>query len=194
MKIGLYFGSFNPIHVGHLIIVSHILNQAAVDRIWFVVSPLNPFKESATLLNEYDRLHLVQKAIETDLRLKVTDIEFSLPKPSYTVHTLAYLTEKYPEHTFSIIMGSDGFQNLDKWKNPEIIISNHQIIIYKRPGFEVDNKLNANITIMNAPLLDISSTHIRDLIKSGKSIKYLVPPEVEEEILASGLYKKPHKK
>ncbi|MGZ3851311.1 MAG: nicotinate (nicotinamide) nucleotide adenylyltransferase [Flavisolibacter sp.] len=194
MKIGLYFGSFNPIHVGHLIIVSHILNQAAVDRIWFVVSPLNPFKESATLLNEYDRLHLVQKAIETDLRLKVTDIEFSLPKPSYTVHTLAYLTEKYPEHSFSIIMGSDGFQNLDKWKNPEIIISNHQIIIYKRPGFEVDNKLNANITIMNAPLLDISSTHIRDLIKSGKSIKYLVPPEVEEEILASGLYKKPHKK
>ncbi|MGZ3880962.1 MAG: nicotinate (nicotinamide) nucleotide adenylyltransferase [Flavisolibacter sp.] len=194
MKIGLYFGSFNPIHVGHLIIVSHILNQAAVDRIWFVVSPLNPFKESATLLNEYDRLHLVQKAIETDLRLKVTDIEFSLPKPSYTVHTLAYLTEKYPEHSFSIIMGSDGFQNLDKWKNPEIIISNHQIIIYKRPGFEVDNKLNANITIMNAPLLDISSTHIRDLIKSGKSIKYLVPPEVEDEILASGLYKKPHKK
>ncbi|MGZ3924613.1 MAG: nicotinate (nicotinamide) nucleotide adenylyltransferase, partial [Flavisolibacter sp.] len=157
-------------------------------------SPLNPFKESATLLNEYDRLHLVQKAIETDLRLKVTDIEFSLPKPSYTVHTLAYLTEKYPEHSFSIIMGSDGFQNLDKWKNPEIIISNHQIIIYKRPGFEVDNKLNANITIMNAPLLDISSTHIRDLIKSGKSIKYLVPPEVEDEILASGLYKKPHKK
>ena len=107
---------------------------------------------------------------------------------------LAYLTEKYPEHTFSIIMGSDGFENLDKWKNPETIIKNHQIIIYKRPGFEVHNKLNANITIMDAPLLEISSTHIRDLVKSGKSIKYLVPPSVEEEILASGLYKKLQRK
>lgn len=194
MKIGLYFGSFNPIHVGHLIIANHILNQGEVDRIWFVVSPLNPFKESATLLNEYDRLHLVQKAIEADPRLKASDIEFSLPKPSYTIHTLAYLTEKYPEHTFSIIMGSDGFENLDKWKNPETIIKNHQIIIYKRPGFEVHNKLNADITIMNAPLLEISSTHIRDLVKSGKSIKYLVPPSVEEEILASGLYKKLQRK
>ena len=194
MKIGLYFGSFNPIHVGHLIIGNHILNQGEVDRIWFVVSPLNPFKESATLLNEYDRLHLVQKAIEADPRLKASDIEFSLPKPSYTIHTLAYLTEKYPEHTFSIIMGSDGFENLDKWKNPETIIKNHQIIIYKRPGFEVHNKLNADITIMNAPLLEISSTHIRDLVKSGKSIKYLVPPSVEEEILASGLYKKLQRK
>jgi nicotinate-nucleotide adenylyltransferase len=160
----------------------------------FVVSTLYPFKESNTLLNEYDRLHLVQKAIEGDVRLKATDIEFSLPKPSYTVHTLAYLTEKYPEHAVSIIMGSDGFQNLDKWKNPDTIINNYKIIIYKRPGFEVDNKLNANITIMDAPLLQISSTHIRDLIKSGKSIKYLVPPSVEEEILASGLYKKAYKK
>ena len=194
MKVGLYFGSFNPIHVGHLIIANHILNQATVDRVWFVVSPLNPFKESNTLLNEYDRLHLVQKAIEGDVRLKATDIEFSLPKPSYSVHTLAYLTEKYPDHAFSIIMGSDGFQNLDKWKNPDTIINNYKIIIYKRPGFEVDNKLNANITIMDAPLLQISSTHIRDLIKSGKSIKYLVPPSVEEEILASGLYKKAYKK
>ena len=194
MRIGLYFGSFNPVHIGHLIIANHILNQSEVDRIWFVVSPLNPFKESSSLLNEYDRLYLVQKGVEADLRLKASDIEFSLPKPSYTVHTLAYLAEKYPEHTFSIIMGSDGFQNLDKWKNPETIISNHQIIIYRRPGFEVDNKLNANITIMNAPLLEISSTHIRDLIKSGKSIRYLVPPGVEEEILASGLYKKAHKK
>lgn len=194
MKIGLYFGSFNPIHIGHLIIANHILNESWLERIWFVVSPLNPFKNSGNLLNEYDRLHLVQKAIESDIRLKASDIEFSLPKPSYTIHTLIYLKEKYPEHSFSIIMGSDGFQNLDKWKTPEIIIANYEIIIYKRPGFEVDNKLNANIRIMNAPLLEISSTHIRDIIKSGKSIKYLVPPQVEEEIMASGLFKKTYKK
>lgn len=190
MKVGLYFGSFNPIHVGHLIIANHILNESDLDRIWFIVSPLNPFKKTENLLNEYDRLHLVQKAIEGDLRLKASDIEFSLNKPSYTVHTLAYLEEKYPEHSFSIIMGSDGFQNLDKWKNPETIIATYPIIIYKRPGFEVDNKLNANITIMTAPLLEISSTHIRALIQAGKSIKYLVPPAVEEEIMASGMFKK----
>jgi len=194
MKVGLYFGSFNPIHVGHLVIANHILNESDLDKIWFIVSPLNPFKESAGLLNEYDRLHLVQKAIEADLRLRASDIEFALPKPSYTVHTLAYLGDKYPDHQFSIIMGSDGFQNLDKWKNPETIVGNYQIIIYRRPGFEIDNKLNAKIQVMNAPLLEISSTHIRNLIKDGKSIKYLVPPSVEDEILASRLYKKVHKK
>ena len=194
MKIGLYFGSFNPVHIGHLIIANHILNESELDRIWFIVSPLNPFKNSENLLNEYNRLHLVQKAIESDFRLKASDIEFSLPKPSYTVHTLAYLKEKYPDHIFSLIMGSDGFQNLDKWKNPETIIADYQIIVYKRPGFEVDNKLNANIKIIDTSLLEISSTHIRNLIKSGKSIKYLVPASVEEEIMASGLFKKPHRK
>jgi nicotinate-nucleotide adenylyltransferase len=194
MNIGLYFGSFNPIHVGHLIIANHILNESAVEKIWFVVSPQNPFKESANLMNEYDRLHLVQKAIEEDPRLKASDIEFSLPKPSYTVHTLAYLKEKYPEHHFQIIMGSDGFQNLGNWKNAEFIIENYPIIIYRRPGFEVHNTLNAKITIMDAPLLDISSTHIRELIRSGKSIRYLVPAAVEEEILASGFFKKLQKK
>src|SRR6187399_1302521 len=114
MKIGLYFGSFNPIHVGHLILSNHILNESDLQKIWFIVSPLNPFKEAGNLLNEYDRFHLVQKAIENDPRLKTSDIEFSLPRPSYTVHTLAYLQEKYPEHRFTIIMGSDSFQNLSK--------------------------------------------------------------------------------
>jgi nicotinate-nucleotide adenylyltransferase len=194
MKIGLYFGSFNPIHVGHLILTNHILNESDLEKIWFVVSPLNPFKEPENLINEYDRLHLVQKAIEDDARLKASDIEFLLPKPSYTIHTLAYLEEKYPDHSFSIIMGSDSFQNLDKWKNSEIIIKNYSIIIYKRPGFQVNNKLNAKIQIMDAPLLEISSTHIRELVRTGKSIKYLVPSSIEEEILASGFFKKIHKK
>ena len=194
MKIGLYFGSFNPVHVGHLIIVNHILNESELEMIWFIVSPLNPFKDSHNLMNEYDRLHLVKKAIEEDPRLKASDIEFSLPKPSYTVHTLAYLKEKYPDHSFSIIMGSDSFQNLGKWKNPETLIENYPIIIYKRPGFDVNNKLNANITIMDAPLLEISSTHIRRLIKAGKSIKYLVPSNIEEEILSSTFFRKVHKK
>jgi nicotinate-nucleotide adenylyltransferase len=194
MKVGLYFGSFNPIHAGHLIIANHILNETGLQKIWFVVSPQNPFKQSDSLLNEYDRFHLVQKAIEGDDRLKASDIEFSLPKPSYTIHTLAYLGEKYPDHRFSIIMGSDSFQNLPKWKNAEVIIKNYPIVIYKRPGFEVDNDLGAQLQIMNAPLLEISATYIRELVKKGKSIKYLVPPPVEEEITTYGFFKKLQKK
>ncbi len=194
MKIGLYFGSFNPIHTGHLIIASHILNESNLDRVWFVISPLNPFKSSETLLNEYDRYHLVQKAIEQDTRLRASDIEFSLPKPSYTSHTLTYLGEKYPAYSFSIIMGSDSFQNLGKWKNAEAIIRNYPIIVYKRPGFEIENNLNAKIEIMKAPLLEISATHIRELIRNGKSIKYLVPQIVEDEIAAGGYYRKLQKK
>lgn len=190
MKIGLFFGSFNPIHIGHLIIANHILNESNLQRIWFVVSPQNPFKQSKTLLNEYDRFYLAQKAVEKNDKIKVIDIEFSLPKPSYTVHTLAYLKVKYPSYSFTIIMGSDSFQNLDKWKNSEMIITNYPIIIYQRPNFEVDNKLNASLKIMQAPLLQISATHIRELIARGKSIKYLVPEIVEEEILASGFFRK----
>jgi len=194
MKIGLYFGSFNPIHVGHLIIANHILNETELQKCWFVVSPQNPFKKSDNLINEYDRLHLVQKAIEGDNRLKASDIEFALPKPSYTVHTLAYLKEKYPQHSFYIIMGSDSFQNLDHWKNAEVIIKNYPIIIYNRPEYKVENALNANIQIMSAPLLEISATYIRGLVKSGKSIKHLVPPAVEEEIATYGFFKRVQKK
>src|SRR5215207_4201526 len=137
MKIGLFFGSFNPIHNGHLIIANHILNETALKKVWFVVSPQNPLKESHSLLNSYDRLHLVSKAVENDVRIKASDIEFSLPKPSYTATTLAYLKEKYPEYVFSIIIGSDSFQNLTKWKNYKTIIENNELIIYKRPGFEI---------------------------------------------------------
>jgi nicotinate-nucleotide adenylyltransferase len=194
MNIGLYFGSFNPIHVGHLIIASHILNETNLQKIWFVVSPQNPFKTSSSLLNEYDRFHLIQKAIGDNDRLRAVDIEFSLPKPSYTAHTLTYLKEKYPTHSFKIIMGSDSFQNLERWKNTEFIINNYPIIIYKRAGFEIDNRLNAKIEILEAPLLQISATHIRELIAAGKSIKYLVPQNVEEEIIASRFYKKDQSK
>lgn len=190
MEVGLYFGSFNPIHTGHLIIANHILNETSLQKVWFVVSPQNPFKPSATLLNEYDRLHLVQKAIEKDDRLWASNIEFSLPKPSYTAHTLTYLKEKYPSHRFTIIMGSDSFQNLGNWKNAETIISNYSIIIYERPGFEVKNDTGAKITVMEAPLLQISATHIRELVRAGKSIKYLVPPAIEDEIFNSGFFKK----
>lgn len=194
MRIGLYFGSFNPIHTGHLIIANHILNETDLQKVWFVVSPQNPFKPSSTLLNEYDRLHLVQIAVENDDRLKASEIEFSLPKPSYTAHTLAYLSEKHPNHRFTIIMGSDSFQNLEKWKNAETIISHYPIIVYRRPGFEVTNNIGAKTTIMNAPLLEISATYIRECLQQGKSIKYLVPAVVETEIEKSAFYKRPQKK
>ena len=189
MKIGLYFGSFNPVHIGHLIIANHIVNTTNLDQVWFIVSPQNPLKPSASLLNEYHRLHLIQSAIEGETKLKASNIEFQLPRPSYTVDTLAYLIEKYPQHHFSIIMGSDSFNNLPKWKNYEIILRNHSIYIYKRPCFEVTKHPGADIILLEAPLLDISSTRIRELIKARKSIRYLVPDIVNEEILRDGYYR-----
>ncbi|MGZ5135545.1 MAG: nicotinate (nicotinamide) nucleotide adenylyltransferase [Flavitalea sp.] len=194
MRIGLYFGSFNPIHTGHLIIANHILNESALEKIWFVVSPQNPIKSSATLLNEYDRLHLVNLAINGDDRLRTSEIEFSLPKPSYTSHTLAYLSEKYREHQFAVIMGSDSFQNLKNWRNAQSIVRNFPLIIYRRPGFDILNETGANITVMNAPLLEISASQIRENVHNGKSIKYLVPDVVKDEIEKGGYYKNFQKK
>jgi nicotinate-nucleotide adenylyltransferase len=153
-----------------------------------VVSPQNPLKPSKSLLNEYDRLHLIHLALDDDPNLRVTDVEFKLPKPSYTVHTLAYLGEKYPQHTFSIIMGSDSFMNLTQWKNYEHIVANHKIYIFTRPGFPVDNTLKANIQVIDAPLLEISSTRIREMIKTSIPIRYLVPDAVAKEIEASRYY------
>jgi nicotinate-nucleotide adenylyltransferase len=189
MKIGLYFGSFNPIHVAHLIIANHILNETAIEKLWFVVSPQNPFKIESNLLNEYHRLYLVKLATEDDNRIKASDIEFNLPKPSYTAVTLAYLKEKNPEHDFCIIMGSDSFQNLHKWKNSEAIIKDYEIFVYMRPGFEVTNYINARLTIVEAPLLQLSATQVRKYIQEGKSIRYLVPENVREEIEKGGYYK-----
>ena len=182
MQIGLYFGSFNPVHIGHCIIASHFVQNTNLDRIWMIVSPQNPFKESSSLLNEYHRLHLVKLATEDESHIKASDIEFHLPRPSYTIDTLTYLKEKHPEHAFSIVLGSDGLQNLHKWKNAAVLVKEHKFIVYKRPGFEIVNTLNARMEIADAPLLEISSTHIRDMIKQGKSIRYLVPDKVREEI------------
>jgi nicotinate-nucleotide adenylyltransferase len=189
MKIGLYFGSFNPIHTGHLIIASHVINETDIQQVWLIVSPQNPFKQEGGLLNEYHRLHLAQLAIEDDSRFRVSDIEFKMPRPSYTIDTLIYLQEKYPQHEFTIIMGSDSFQNLPKWKNAELLIRNHCFIVYNRPGSAVTNNYGANLRILDAPLLTISATHIRSNIQSGKSIRYLVPEKVRIYIEENNYYK-----
>jgi nicotinate-nucleotide adenylyltransferase len=189
MKVGLYFGSFNPVHIGHLIVASHVASHTEMQQVWFVVSPQNPLKPSSVLLNEYDRLHLVRLAVEDDLRLKASDVEFNLPRPSYTIDTLTYLQEKYPQHQFSIIIGSDSFQNLSRWKNFELLVKNYPFIIYTRPGFEVTETWNAEVNVLAAPLLEISATEIRNNIKDGKTIRYLVSDKVREEIEQNRYYK-----
>jgi nicotinate-nucleotide adenylyltransferase len=189
MNIGLYFGSFNPVHIGHLIIANHVVNNSELHQVWLVVSPHNPLKPSASLLNEYHRLHLIQSSLEGENNLKASNIEFHLPKPSYTVDTLAYLKDKYPQHSFSIVMGSDSLSNLSKWKNYDIIVKNYPLYIYERQGFPINNILNASLHLLKAPLLEISSTQIRNLIKIGKSIRYMVPDVVKNEIEQNGYYK-----
>ena len=189
MKIGLYFGSFNPIHTGHLIIATHIINNTDLNEVWFVVSPQNPFKQSAGLLNQQHRLSLVKIAIEGEPKLKASNAEFKLPKPSYTIETLIYLKEKYGKHDFSVIMGSDSYQNLHKWKNYEQIINNYHIYIYLRPHFPVPENQPENIIILSAPLIEISSTQIRKYIKESKSIRYMVPDGVLQEIKAMHYYR-----
>jgi len=187
MQIGLYFGSFNPIHTGHLIVANHIIENTDIDKIWFVVSPHNPLKDAHSLLNEYHRLHLVELAIEEDTRFRASNVEFHLPKPSYTIDTLTYLTEKFPLERFSIILGSDSFQNLHRWKNFEKLVAGYSFIVYKRPGFEIRDTHGADLTEMNAPLLEISSTYIRQ-IKEKKSVRYLLPDPVNEYIRSNRYY------
>jgi nicotinate-nucleotide adenylyltransferase len=188
--IALYFGSFNPIHTGHLIIAESILLQKEIDKVWFVVSPQNPFKKSQGLLNETSRFFLTQLAVENNEYFGASNIEFSLPKPSYTIDTLTYLKEKHPTHTFSLLMGGDNLEHFEKWKNYETILENYKIYVYKRPDASNQNLLNhPNINILDVPMIEISSTLIRSRIQKKESIRYLVPDVVREEIEKSGFYK-----
>ncbi|HHH54988.1 MAG TPA: nicotinate-nucleotide adenylyltransferase [Bacteroidetes bacterium] len=190
MKIGLYFGSFNPVHTGHLIIANHVINFTDMDEVWLVISPQNPFKKRQNLINSYDRLALVELAIGDYDRIKPCTIEFNMPVPSYTIDTLTYLKEKYPDFEFNLIMGSDNLVNFHHWKNYDVILKYYNLIVYLRPGFEDVPFLNhKSVTALDAPLLEISSSFIRKLIKEGKSIRYLVPDSVYNEIMLSNLYK-----
>ena len=189
MKVGLYFGSFNPIHVGHLIVASHVANTKLVDQVWFVVSPQNPLKPANSLLNEYKRLNLVHLAIEGDNRFRACDVEFKLPKPSFTIDTLSYLNERYPQHEFSIIMGSDSLLNLHKWKNYDQLIKHCVFFIYDRLGFEAKEGIKGNINYLDAPIVEISSTQIRKNIRENVSNRYLLTDAVRIEVETNNYYK-----
>jgi nicotinate-nucleotide adenylyltransferase len=188
MNIGLYFGSFNPIHHGHLIIAAHVLNETSTDELWFVLSPQNPLKKSSTLLNEHDRLHLVQLAIDKEPKMRASTVEFSMPKPSYTIDTLTYLSEKYPHHTFTVIMGGDSYTNIKKWKNYKDLVEKYQILIYNRPNFLI-KETTEKAEVLDAPLLEISSTTIRTLVKAGKNVRFLLPEKVKDYIEENNYYK-----
>jgi nicotinate-nucleotide adenylyltransferase len=190
-RIGLFFGSFNPIHTGHLIIAEYMASRTDLEQVWFVVSPHNPLKLRSTLANDFDRLHMVQLAIEDNPRLKASNIEFSLPKPSYTIDTMVYLHEKYPQHHFSLIMGSDNLGSISKWKNYELLLERYIIHVYKREGIPIDQSLipAADIRIYDVPMLDISSTYIRQSIAEGLSIRYMVPESIYQFLDGSRLYR-----
>jgi len=194
-KIGLFFGSFNPVHVGHMIIANFMVEHSDLDIIWMVVSPHNPHKEKKSLAKDHDRLHLVNLAIGDNIGIKASDIEFNLPKPSYTIDTLTYLKEKYPHHEFCLIMGGDNLGTFHKWKNYEKILENHSIFVYNRPGYELGDLQNhESVTILEAPLLSISASYIRKQIKDDKSIQYLVPDVVWKYLNGSSMYRNVNKK
>jgi nicotinate-nucleotide adenylyltransferase len=193
MKIGLYFGTFNPIHVGHLIIANHMAEYADLDQIWMVVTPHNPLKKKNTLLDDYHRLQMVHLATEDFPKIKPSDIEFKLSQPNYTVNTLVHLQEKYPNYEFSLIMGEDNLKSLHKWKNYEVILENHEIYVYPRISSEAENatiKNHPKIHMIDAPVVEISSTFIRDNIKKGKNVQPLLPAKVWEYIDHNNFYKK----
>ncbi|MBV6442275.1 MAG: nicotinate-nucleotide adenylyltransferase [Haliscomenobacteraceae bacterium CHB4] len=191
MKIGLFFGSFNPIHVGHLIIANYMATQTDLDKVWLVVSPQNPLKPKKTLARDYDRLHLTRLGIGDNPKIQASNVEFDLPKPSYTVDTLAFLKEKYPDREFALIMGGDNLATLHLWKNYEHLLTHYDIYVYRRPAFDLGEwATHPRVRICEAPLLDISATYIRDCIRKGKSVRYLVPDAVWEYLESSNLYKK----
>lgn len=203
MKIGLYFGTFNPIHIGHLIIANHFAEYSGLDQIWMVVTPHNPLKNKDTLLDDYQRLQLVYLATEEYQKIKPSDIEFKLPQPNYTVTTLAHLQEKFPKYVFSLIMGEDNLKSLHKWKNHEIILQNHEIYVYPRISLEGETKLkeeqakqnlefksHPKIHYIDAPIVEISSTFIRENIKNKKNVEPLLPSKVWEYIDHNNFYRK----
>ena len=193
MKVGLYFGTFNPIHVGHLIIANHMAEHSDLDQIWMVVTPHNPLKKKSTLLDDYHRLQMVHLATEDFPKIKPSDIEFKLSQPNYTVHTLVHLQEKYPDYEFSLIMGEDNLKSLHKWKNYETILEHHDIYVYPRISSETDNldlKNHPKIHLIDAPVVEISSTFIRDNVKKGKNVQPLLSNKVWEYIDHNNFYRK----
>ena len=192
MKIGLYFGSFNPIHIGHLVIANHIAEYSDLDQVWFVVTPHNPFKKKKTLLDNYQRLEMVYRATKNYPKLKSSDIEFNLPQPNYTINTLVYLQEKHPEFEFSLIMGEDNLKSFHKWKNYQVILENHDIYVYPRfsenkveTQFDGHEKIHA----IDAPIMQLSSTFIRKGIKAGKNVQPMLPQHVWEYLDEMNFYK-----
>ena len=196
-KVGLYFGSFNPIHIGHIAIAGYMTEYAGLDQVWFVVSPHNPLKKKETLLDDHQRLHMVNLAIGDNIRFKATDIEFKLPVPSYTIDTLTYLNEKYPKNKFVLVMGEDNLYTLHKWKNVNELINKCTLYIYPRPDNVrpssplLDRILsNADIHRVSAPLMEISGTFIRDGIRKGKDMSYFLPAAVWKYIKEMHFYEK----
>jgi nicotinate-nucleotide adenylyltransferase len=189
MKIGLFFGSFNPIHIGHLIIANYMAENTDLDNVWLIVSPHNPLKKRETLADDNDRLNLVELATADNPNLCASDIEFELEKPSYTVHTLAYLKAQNPDDEFVLIMGGDNLATLHKWKNYEYILANYKIYVYRRPNYDLGElAAHSAVHLFEVPSMEISSTFIRSLIRQQKSIRYLVPDAVADEIERSQLY------
>jgi len=190
-KIGLFFGSFNPIHSGHLMIAGYMAEYSDMKEVWFVISPQNPLKEKTSLLPDYHRLALVNVAIEDDVRFKSCDIEFKLSQPSYTINTLTYLNEKYPQKEFGLIMGADNMESLNKWKKYEQILEYYSIYVYPRPGSDGGSfKDHPKVKWMNAPFLEISSSFIRSAIKEKKNMSYFLPGKVYKYIQEMHFYEK----
>ncbi|PST84915.1 nicotinic acid mononucleotide adenylyltransferase [Pedobacter yulinensis] len=188
--IGLFFGSFNPVHQGHLIIASYMANHTELEEVWFVVSPQNPLKERRGLAGMYDRLEMVNLATEGAAGIRVSDIEFKLPQPSYTVDTLIHLSEKYPNKSFALIMGSDNLVSLHKWKNYDVLLRDYRVFVYPRPGFDAAEwKAHPSVTLTDTPLMEISSSFIRKSIAENKSIRFFVPDRVIEFMDSKNMYR-----
>jgi nicotinate-nucleotide adenylyltransferase len=189
-KVGLFFGSFNPVHVGHMIIANFMATQTGLEEVWMVVSPHNPLKPKKTLARDHDRLHLVRLAIGDNPKLKASDVEFGLPQPSYTVDTLSYLKEKYPTRQFALIMGGDNLATLHKWKDYELLLRDHEIFVYQRPSHDLgDLQQHPSIKIVEAPLMQISASYIRNCLKAGQSVQYLVPDAVYRYLEEVAVYR-----